>query len=92
MAQDDRCRAGEDNRAEVVIGIETDRASWAQALIVAAARFTWSNPLQASRYRERSAVSGAKCDAADAYMLADVVRTDSHQLRPSLPTRKQSRW
>jgi Transposase len=40
------------------------------------------NPLQAARYRERLAVSGAKSDAADAHMLADMVRTDSHQLRP----------
>jgi transposase len=39
------------------------------------------NPLQASRYRERHQVSGAKSDAADAHMLADMVRTDSHQLR-----------
>jgi transposase len=39
------------------------------------------NPLQAARYRERLAVSGAKSDAADAHMLADMVRTDSHQLR-----------
>src|SRR5436309_6416280 len=40
------------------------------------------NPLQAARYRERLALSGAKSDAADAHMLADMVRTDSHQLRP----------
>jgi transposase len=39
------------------------------------------NPLQASRYRQRYGVSGAKSDAADADMLADVVRTDAHQLR-----------
>jgi len=40
------------------------------------------NPLQASRYRERHGVSGAKSDTADAHVLADMVRTDSHQLRP----------
>src|SRR6266498_4734381 len=40
------------------------------------------NPLQAARYRERHGVSGAKSDTADAHMLADMVRTDSHQLRP----------
>jgi len=40
------------------------------------------NPLQAARYRERLGVSGAKSDAGDAHMLADMVRTDSHQLRP----------
>jgi hypothetical protein len=39
------------------------------------------NPLQASRYRERLGVSGAKSDAGDAHMLADMVRADSHQLR-----------
>jgi transposase len=39
------------------------------------------NPLQASRYRERHGVSGAKSDRGDAHMLADMVRTDSHQLR-----------
>jgi len=37
--------------------------------------------VQASRYRERHGVSGAKSDGADAHMLTDMVRTDSHQLR-----------
>jgi Transposase len=41
------------------------------------------NPLQASRYRERHGVSGAKSDGGDAHMLAGMVRTDSHQLRPA---------
>jgi hypothetical protein len=40
------------------------------------------NPLQAARYRERHSISGAKKDKADAHTLADMVRTDSHQLRP----------
>ncbi len=40
------------------------------------------NPLQAARFRERSSFSGAKSDAADAYVLADIVRIDSHQLPP----------
>ena len=30
----------------------------------------------------RHAVSGAKSDTGDAHMLADMVRTDAHQLRP----------
>jgi hypothetical protein len=41
------------------------------------------NPLQASRYRSRHGVSGAKSDGGDAHMLADTVRTDAHQLRPA---------
>ncbi|HEY2673264.1 MAG TPA: IS110 family transposase, partial [Rugosimonospora sp.] len=66
---------------QVTIGIETDRGPWVQALIAAGYRVFGINPLQASRYRERHGVSGAKSDAGDAHMLADMVRTDSHQLR-----------
>jgi transposase len=72
----------EDPAARVKIGIETDRGPWVQALIAAGYTVYAVNPLQAARYRERLAVSGAKSDAADAHMLADMVRTDSHQLRP----------
>jgi hypothetical protein len=75
---------GEDAEdAEVVIGIETDRGPWVTALVAAGYTVFPVNPLQASRYRERHGVSGAKSDGADAHMLADMVRTDSHQLRPA---------
>ncbi|MGH3411073.1 MAG: IS110 family transposase [Streptosporangiaceae bacterium] len=67
--------------AQVVIGIETDRGPWVAALVAAGYAVYAVNPLQASRYRERHHVSGAKSDAGDAHMLADMVRTDSHQLR-----------
>ena len=73
---------GEDaGDAEVVIGIETDRGPWVAALIAAGYTVYPVNPLQASRYRERHGVSGAKSDQGDSHMLADMVRTDSHQLR-----------
>ncbi|MFU8853689.1 IS110 family transposase [Micromonospora sp. SL1-18] len=72
----------EDVAARVKIGIETDRGPWVQALVAAGYTVYAVNPLQAARYRERLALSGAKSDAADAHMLADMVRTDSHQLRP----------
>jgi transposase len=52
-----------------------------QALIAAGYTVLAVNPLQAARYRERLGVSGAKSDAGDAHMLADMVRTDAHQLR-----------
>lgn len=68
--------------AQVKIGIETDRGPWVQALVAAGYMVYPVNPLQAAGYRERLAVSGAKSDAADAHMLADMVRTDSHQLSP----------
>ena len=73
---------GEDaDEAEVIVGIETDRGPWVTALISAGYLVFPVNPLQASRYRERHGVSRAKSDGGDAHMLADMVRTDSHQLR-----------
>ena len=75
--------AGEDAGAgEVAIGIETDRGPWVSALVAAGYTVYAVNPLQAARYRERHGVSGAKSDKADAHTLADMVRTDAHQLRP----------
>jgi hypothetical protein len=67
--------------AQVVVGIETDHGPWVAALVAAGYTVCAVNPLQASRYRERHGVSGAKSDTGDAHMLADMVRTDSHQLR-----------
>jgi transposase len=78
-----RLAGGEVQDAEVVVGIETDRGPWVAALVAAGYVVYPVNPLQASRYRERHGVSGAKSDGADAHMLADMVRTDSHQLRPA---------
>ncbi|WP_336873922.1 IS110 family transposase [Rhodococcus qingshengii] len=68
--------------SEVVVGIETDRGPWVLALIATGYQVFAINPLQVARYRERRTVSGAKSDAGDAHTLADMVRTDSHQLRP----------
>jgi len=69
------------DEVEVVVGIETDRGPWVGALVAAGYEVFAVNPLQAKEFRKRHTVSGAKSDAADAHMLADVVRTDSHQLR-----------
>jgi transposase len=70
------------DEVQVLVGIETDRGPWVTALVAAGYEVFAVNPLQAARYRERHAVSGAKSDAADAHVLADMVRTDAHQLRP----------
>jgi transposase len=66
----------------VVVGIETERGPWVQALIAAGYHIYAINPLQVARYRERHSVSGAKSDTGDAHVQADMVRTDRHQLRP----------
>jgi hypothetical protein len=72
---------GEDE-LEVRVGIETDHGPWVTALAAAGYVVFAVNPLQAARYRERHVVSGAKSDTGDSHILADMVRTDAHQLRP----------
>src|ERR1700682_2450395 len=67
--------------SQVVIGIETDRGLWVQALSAAGYRVYAVNPLAVARYRDRHQVSGAKSDAGDAKLLADLVRTDRHNHR-----------
>jgi transposase len=71
-----------DGPEQVVVGIETDRGPWVVALVAAGYQVYAINPLQVARYRERHSTSGAKSDTADAHTLADMVRTDRHQLRP----------
>jgi hypothetical protein len=66
---------------QVLVGIETDRGPWVAALVAAGYRVFAINPMQVARYRERHTTSGAKSDAGDAHALADMVRTDAHQLR-----------
>ncbi|MGQ4475148.1 IS110 family RNA-guided transposase [Streptomyces sp. SAS_276] len=74
--------AGEDaDTTEVVVGIETDRGPWVRALVTAGYTVLAVNPLQAARFRDRLGVSGAKSDPGDAHVLADMVRTHSHELR-----------
>ncbi len=68
---------------QVLVGIETDRGPWVQALIAAGYTVYPINPLQASRYRERHAVSGAKSDPGDAHVLAEIVRLDRAHHRPA---------
>jgi transposase len=70
---------------EVVIGIETDRGLFAGALVAAGYRVFAVNPMSVSRYRDRHSVSGAKSDAGDAKVLADLVRTDRQNHRPAVP-------
>jgi transposase len=68
--------------AQVVVGIETDRGLWVASLVAAGYVVYAVNPLAVSRYRDRHHLSGAKSDAGDAHVLADLVRTDRHQHRP----------
>ncbi len=70
-----------DDPSEVVVGIETDRGLFVQALVAAGYQVFAINPFAASRYRERHVVSGAKSDSGDAKVLAELVRTDRQNHR-----------
>ena len=70
-----------DEPDQVMIGIETDRGLWVTALLAAGYQVYAINPMAAARYRDRHHVSGAKSDAGDAKLLADLVRTDRHNHR-----------
>lgn len=67
---------------QVLVGIETDRGPWVQALVAAGYTVYAVNPLQVARYRERHGVSGAKSDPGDAHVLAEIVRLDRAHHRP----------
>jgi transposase len=67
---------------QVAFGIEIDRGLWVGALTAAGYQVYAINPLAVAHYRDRHHVSGAKSDAGDAKLLADLVRTDRHNHRP----------
>ena len=70
-----------DDPAQVMVGIETDRGLWVDALVATGYQVYAVNPMAAARYRDRHHISGAKSDAGDAKVLADLVRTDRHNHR-----------
>jgi len=53
---------------QVLVGIETDRGPWVQALLATGYLVYAINPLQVARYRERHSTSGAKSDPGDAHL------------------------
>ena len=75
-------QAGDSAADPIPVGIETDRGLWVAALRETGRTIYPINPLAASRYRARHGVSGAKSDATDAVLLANIVRTDPGAHRP----------
>ncbi len=75
-------QAGDSATNPIPVGIETDRGLWVAALRETGRVIYPINLLAASRYRSRHAVSGAKSDATDAVLLANIVRTDPGAHRP----------
>jgi len=71
-----------DEPGEVVVATETDRGLFVGTLVAAGYRVVAVNPMSTSRYRERHSTSGAKSDPGDAFVLAELARTDAHNHRP----------
>jgi Transposase/Transposase IS116/IS110/IS902 family len=72
-----------DEPDQVLVGIETERGPWFQALVAAGYTVYPINPFQVSRYRERHGTAGAKSDPGDAHVLAEIVRLDRAHHRPA---------
>jgi transposase len=73
---------GDTAQEPVPVAIETPRG-----LLVACLRATGRpvypvNPMAVARYRDRHSVAGRKSDPGDAFVLANVLRTDMHAHRP----------
>ena len=66
----------------VPIAMETAHGLLAAALVGAGYPLFPINPLAVARYRDRYSVSRAKSDAGDAFVLANVLRTDLDAHRP----------
>lgn len=72
-----------DSAAEPIpVAIETPRGLLVAALRATGRQIYAINPLAAARYRDRGSVSRAKSDAADARVLANILRTDRRAHRP----------
>lgn len=66
----------------IPVALETGRGLLVAALRTGRREVYAVNPLSAARYRDRHHLSRAKSDAADARVLADILRTDRHAHRP----------
>jgi transposase len=67
------------------VAIERPDGPLVEAMLDHGLRVVVVTPRQVKALRSRYVASAAKSDPADAYLLADVLRTDGHRLPPLLP-------
>lgn len=67
------------------VAIERPDGPLVEAMVDAGLRVVIITPRQVKALRSRYRAAGAKSDAADALLLADVLRTDGHRLQPLCP-------
>ncbi|HID57211.1 TPA: IS110 family transposase, partial [Candidatus Poribacteria bacterium] len=70
---------------EVLIALETDKGLLVDFLLIHGYGVYGLNPKVVDRYRERYSVAQKKSDRFDAFVLANILRTDRHRFWPILP-------
>jgi hypothetical protein len=73
---------GDSQEEPVPVAIETPRGLLVAALVGTGRPVYAINPMAVARYRERHSTAHSKSDHADAMLLANILRTDSHIHRP----------
>jgi transposase len=74
--------AGDSAEDPIPVAIETSRGLLVACLRATGRRVYAINPMAVSRYRDRYSVARKKSDAADAFVLANILRTDMAAHRP----------
>jgi transposase len=78
-------------QAEVLVGIERPEGRLVDRILEAGYPIVLIPTFAMKDLRRRYAVGGAKSDPGDAYVIADVTRTDGHRLRRLEPLSEQTR-
>ena len=71
--------------AEIAVAIERPSGLLVDALVEAGFRVVPIHPNLLKACRPRYRAAAAKSDPGDAFILADILRTDGHRLRPLAP-------
>jgi transposase len=75
-------RHGDTPEDPVPVAIETPRGLLVACLRATGRKVYPLNPMSVARYRDRHSVAGRKSDHGDAFVMANVLRTDMHLCRP----------
>jgi transposase len=73
---------GDSQDDPVPVAIETPRGLLVACLRATGRKVYPLNPMSVARYRDRYSVAGRKSDHGDAFVMANVLRTDMHAHRP----------
>lgn len=78
-------------QGEILVGIERPEGRLVDRILEAGYPIVLIPTFAMKEFRRRYAVGGAKSDPGDAYVIADVARTDGHRLRRLEPLSEETR-